>query len=83
MGLKGEPGKQVLILGFLSSLDEYTYHHFTAGSFGCDAADGPFAVLWVGGMETQSSPVAKVGPCTGNTQTVEEDYEYAIWLWER
>ena len=58
----------------------YWYHTFAAGTFGCDASDGPFAVILVLGMETQSSPVQQVVPCTGNTQTTSDPGDYAVWV---
>ena len=49
-------------------LNGYYYRTFTAGQFGCPASAGPFYVVWVRGMETQTGGASvSLNSCPGQT----------------
>jgi len=45
----------------------YWYRKFNAGDFSCPTSMGEFYVLWIDGMQTQSTAKLNDGGCTGQT----------------
>lgn len=51
-----------------NTLNLYAYHSFSAGSYGCPVAAGPFYVLWIKGMQTQvGTATVETNSCPGQT----------------